>query len=91
MRTPTFETNKNGTLYQIDISLSINLLFTTAPMSRVHLPIRAQSPSHTTKEFLGRMHAQMEFVTFSFNILKRENDNRIEETSKLGMKVGCSG
>ena len=33
----------------------------------------------------------MESLTFSFNMLKRENDNRIEEISKLAKKVGYSG
>ena len=33
----------------------------------------------------------MESLTSSFNMLKRENDNRIEEVSKLAQKVGCSG
>ena len=33
----------------------------------------------------------MESLTFSFNTLKRENENRIEEISKLPKKVGCSG
>ena len=37
------------------------------------------------------MLAQMESLTFSFNTLKRENENRIEEISKLAKKVGCSG
>ena len=60
-------------------------------MSRVHSPVWAKSPSHTTEELLGRMLAQMESLTFSFNTLKRENENRIEEISKLAKKVGCSG
>ena len=60
-------------------------------MSRVDSLVRAQSTSHTTEELLGRMLAQMEFRTFSFNMLKRENYNRIEEISKLAKKVGSSG
>ena len=60
-------------------------------MSRVHSPVRVQSPSHTTEELLGQMLAQMESLTFSLNMLKRKNDNRIEEISKLIKKVGCSG
>ena len=40
---------------------------------------------------LGRMMAQMEVLTISFDALMRENDNRIEEISKLAKKVGCSG
>ena len=74
-----------------DSSLSINLPFTTAAMSRAQSPVRTQSPSHTTEELLGRMLAQMESLTFSFNTLKRENDNRIDEISKLAKKIGCSG
>ena len=60
-------------------------------MSRVHSLVRAHSPSHTTEELLGRMLAQMESLAFSFNGLKRENDNRRQEISKLTKKVGCSG
>ena len=60
-------------------------------MSRVHSTVRAKTPSHTTEELLGRMLAQMESLTFSFNTLKRENENRIEEISKPAKKVGCSG
>ena len=37
------------------------------------------------------MLAQMQFLTILFNTLRRENDNRIEEISKLAKKVGCSG
>ena len=37
------------------------------------------------------MLAQMESLTISFNSLRRKNDNRIEEISKLAKKVGCSG
>ena len=36
------------------------------------------------------MLTQMESLTISFNMLKRENDNRIEEISKLAKKVGYS-
>ena len=89
--TPTFDKHQNGTLYQIDSSVSINLPFATVRMSRVHSLVRAKSPSHTTEELLGRMLAQMKSLTFSFNMLKRENDNRIEEIYKLAKKVGCSG
>ena len=32
----------------------------------------------------------MESLTFSFNMLNRENYNKIEEISKLAKKVGCS-
>ena len=60
-------------------------------MSKVHSTVRAKSPFHTTEELLGRMLAQMESLTFSFNTLKRQNENRIEEISKLAKKVGCSG
>ena len=60
-------------------------------MFRVHSPVRVKSPFHTTEELLGRMLAQMESLTFSFNTLKRENENKIEEISKLAKKVGCSG
>ena len=60
-------------------------------MSRVQSPVRAQSPSHTTEQLLGPMLGKMEFLSNSFNMLKRENDNRIEEISKLEKKVGCSG
>ena len=60
-------------------------------MSRVQSPVRAYFPFHTTEELLGRMLAQMESLTISFNMLKKENDNRIEEISKLAKKVGCSG
>ena len=37
------------------------------------------------------MLVQTESLTISFNILRRENDNRIEEISKLAKKVGFSG
>ena len=37
------------------------------------------------------MIAQMESLTISFNMLNRENDNRIEKISKLAKKVGWSG
>ena len=60
-------------------------------MSRAQSPTKGQSPPHTTEEMLGRMMAQMEALTISFNALMRENDNRIEEISKLAKKVGCSG
>ena len=60
-------------------------------MSGVQSPVRAQSPSHTMEELLGRMLAAMESFSISFNMFKRENDNRIEEISKLTKKVGCSG
>ena len=89
--TPAFDKHQNGTLYRIGSSLSINLPFATAPMSKVHSTVRAKSPFHTTEELLGRMLAQMESLTFSFNTLKRQNENRIEEISKLAKKVGCSG
>ena len=92
-----FDKYQNCTLYQTELiddtgsSLSINLPFATAPMSKIQSPVRAQSPSHTTEELLGRMLAQMESFTIPFNMLKRENDNRIEEISQLAMKVSCSG
>ena len=60
-------------------------------MSRVHSLVQAKSPSYTMEELLGRMLPQMESLTLSFNTLKRENENRIEEISKLAKKVGCSG
>ena len=59
-------------------------------MSRVQSPVRAQSPSHTTEELLGRMLAQIKSLTY-FYMLKRENDNIIEKIPKLAQKVGCSG
>ena len=60
-------------------------------MSRAQSPTRGQSPPRTTEKMLGRMMAQMEALTILFNALIRENDNRIEEISKLAKKVGCSG
>ena len=60
-------------------------------MSRAQSPTRAQFPSSTTEEMLGRLMTQMESLAISFNVLKKENDNRIEEISKLAIKIGCSG
>ena len=60
-------------------------------MYRVQPPARVQFPSHATGELLRRMPTQMESLTISFNMLRRANDNRIEEISKLAVKVGCSG
>ena len=59
-------------------------------MFRVQSPTRGQSPPQTKEEMLGRMMAQMEALTISFNALMRENDNRVQEISKLAKKVGCS-
>ena len=60
-------------------------------MSRAQSPVRAKSPARSTEELLSRMLSQIEALTISFNALKHENENRIEEISKLAKKVGCSG
>ena len=33
----------------------------------------------------------MEAITLSLNSLRKENDNRVEEISKLAQRVGCTG
>ena len=60
-------------------------------MSRAQFPVRAKSPARSTEELLSCMLSTIEALTISFNVLKRENENRIEEISKLTKKVGCSG
>ena len=59
-------------------------------MSRAQLPVRAPSP-RSTDELLGRVLNQMEALTISFTALKRENENRIKEISKLSKKIGGAG
>ena len=52
-------------------------------MSRAQSPTRGQSPLNTTnEELLARVLNQMEVMTISFNTLKKENENRIEERRK---------
>ena len=60
-------------------------------MSRAQSPVRAQSPSYTTDELLVRVLSQMETLTISFNALKNENENRIDEISRLSKKLGGAG
>ena len=60
-------------------------------MSRAQSPVRAQSPSYTTDELLVRVLHQLKTLTISFNALKKENENRIDEISRLSKKLGGAG
>ena len=61
-------------------------------MSRAQSPARGQSPLNTTtEELLARVLNQMEVMTISFNTLKKENENRIEEISRISQKLGGAG
>ena len=56
---------------------------------------RAQSPVHsqsiTTSELLAQLMVKVNAITICQNILRRENENRMEELSKLAKNLGYSG
>ena len=94
--TLAFDKHRDNIRYLTDSSYDtdssfLNLNFTTAIMSRAQSPVRAPSPSRSTDELLGRVLNQMEALTISFTALKRENENRIKEISKLSKKIGGVG
>ena len=94
--TLAFDKHRDNIRYLTDSSYDTdssfpNLTFTTALMSRAQSSVRAPSPFRSTDELLGRVLNQMEALTISFTALKRENENRIKEISKLSKKIGGAG